>query len=142
MFVFSGEVNSTEYAFGIVRLKENWEFPKLSCHVQLVNPSKVHGRKHLVHCIFLTVEAFKRKENIASDQELELLVRLAGTKQIKDAIKLLGPKDKAVLVVFGENAKKCFLDSLEQLAAKELDESLEKIGEKDAMERAALVGVQ
>jgi tRNA threonylcarbamoyladenosine modification (KEOPS) complex Cgi121 subunit len=139
--VFSGRVEATEYAFGVVSLPENWEFPKARCHVQLVDASKVFGEKHVVHCIFLTVRAFEKKQSIAGTPELELLVRLAGTKQISEAIKQMRPSDKAVLIAFGENAKQCFREAIKRLGAEELGENLEKPGEKDAMEKAVLAGL-
>lgn len=138
--MFSGRVQGIEYAFGVVGLDENWGFPKTGCHVQLVDPEKVFGEKHLVHCILLASKVFKEKNNVASTPELELLVRLAGTKQIKNAIRLLKPRDKAVLVVFGKDATRCYKDAMGQMGAGELDETLEKPGEKDAMERAVLLG--
>jgi tRNA threonylcarbamoyladenosine modification (KEOPS) complex Cgi121 subunit len=88
----------------------------------------------------LTEKAFERGNNIASTRSLELLVRLSGKRQIKKALEELTPKSKAVLVVFGKNARRCFEKALEDLKAREETEKLSEAGWKDAVEGAVLVG--
>jgi len=138
--VFSGTVNSTEYAFGVVALSREWRFPESRCALQLVKPERVFGKKHVLHCILLTEKAFSTGKNVASSRSLELLLRLAGDRQIRRALRELRPKKRAALIVFGRGARKCYASALNALGARELKVTLEKPGEKDAMERAALVG--
>lgn len=140
--MFSDKVNDIKYVLALVRLPSSWDFPKIhGCVVQLVNPNKVLGKKHLLHCILLTERAFKKGRNIASSPDIEFLLRLSGTRQIDKAIKQMSPKKEALVVVFGKNAGECYKKAKEQVGWSEIKrlELKSQPGEKDAMERASLL---
>ena len=89
----------------------------------------------------LALRAFERGTNRAKMPGGELLLRLAGTLQIKDAISSIGVGEgENYLIVFGE--KERAVEILEKLGLKELpvtDCTPEKV--KTFFERAALVEV-
>ncbi len=120
----------------MVKLPKKWDFPK---DAVLVDSSRVCGEKHVLHCIVLTDKAFKNGKNIAKNPQIELLLRLAGTGQVRRAMALLKPNDTAVLIAFGKNASKNYSSALKELDAQESSKDFEKPGLKEAMERAALV---
>lgn len=128
----SGKIENTEYCYGSVNLPEKWSFPKSRLTVQLVDPKYVFGEKHLLVSIYTHLKGFR----LAKDKNLNLLLRITGFKQIKEAMKAK-PKRKAILVVVGKNAKKEF----KRLGFKESGQIKSKRGELDAIERTALVGI-
>ena len=132
----SGKIEGTEYAFGAINLPENWSFPKSRLTFQLVDPKTVFGEKHLLVSIYTHLKGFR----LAKNKDLNLLLRITGFKQIKEAMKAK-PKRKAVLVVVGKNAKKEYKRILVSLNAKETGIIKSKKNELDAIERTALVGV-
>lgn len=138
--MFSGSVKSVKYAFGFVRLPEKWVFPKGEC-LQLVRADRVHGKKHLLHCILLTEKAFSEGTNLANKKNMELLLRLAGTDQVKEAVNALAPEKEALLVVFGEGSVERYEKALNELNALEFEGSFNDEGLKEAMEKAALIGL-
>jgi tRNA threonylcarbamoyladenosine modification (KEOPS) complex Cgi121 subunit/molybdopterin converting factor small subunit len=60
--------------------------------IQAVNADAVYGIDHLLGILMMTLEAEKRKIMIANKRETELLLRLACTGQISEAIKRAGLK--------------------------------------------------
>lgn len=128
----SGRVAGKEYAFGLVSLPEDWAFPKSRLTVQLVAPQYVFGERHLLVSIYAHLKGLR----LAKDKSMDLLLRITGLKQIKDAMKAK-PKRKAVLVVVGKGAKKEF----KRLGFKESGEIKPRRGELDAIERTALAGI-
>ena len=137
-----GKINSVDYVIAMVKLPKKWDFPESKkCVIQLVNPKKVFGKRHVLHCILLTESAFKGNTNIASSPGLEFLIRLSGTRQINKAINRMSPKGKALVVVFGKGAMKCYEKARDTVGWTEdkgfkLESSRD---EKDAMERAVLL---
>lgn len=63
--------------------------------VQVVRCKSILSLRQLVLAIYHTIKAFKRGRNIAKKPYFELLLRLSGQKQIKDAINMLGVPEKA-----------------------------------------------
>jgi len=142
--VFSGKIDGIEYVFALVKLPSNWSLPHSDeCVIQFVDPKKVFGEKHILHCILLTERAFRNGTNVASSPEIEFLLRLSGTRQINKAIKQLSPGSEALVVVFGENAKKCYENTKEQIGWTEIKgfKLKSQPEEKDAMERAVLLNL-
>ncbi|AFU59006.1 hypothetical protein Ngar_c20750 [Candidatus Nitrososphaera gargensis Ga9.2] len=67
------------------------EHPGVS--IQAVNADAVYGIDHLLGVLRVTLEAEKRKVMLANRRETELLLRLARTDQISDAMKKAGLKN-------------------------------------------------
>ena len=132
----SGVLEGAEYAFGVVLLPEGWLFPTSSLAVQLVDPGFVYGEKHLLASIYSHLKGLR----LAKDPKINLLLRITGIKQIKEAMNAK-PKDKAVLVVVGEGAAKEYKKLLASLKSTESGEVKTRPDEMDAIERSALVGV-
>jgi tRNA threonylcarbamoyladenosine modification (KEOPS) complex Cgi121 subunit/molybdopterin converting factor small subunit len=63
--------------------------------IQAVNADAVYGIDHLLGILRMTLEAEKRKVMLANKRETELLLRLACTGQISDAIKRAGLKNNS-----------------------------------------------
>ncbi len=101
--MISGEIDSTPYAFGAVRLPAQWQFPESGLTVQLVRLESVYGPRHVVSSVHQYLKAFAQDTAISRDKSIELLLRLGGTRQVKDALKLKPERD-AVLVVVGSGA--------------------------------------
>ena len=112
--------------------------PYLGGKVQLVNTS---CWKAVAFASILALRAFERGTNHAKTPGSEFLLRLAGTLQIKDAIKQVGVKQgENFLVVFGDEdyAKEIMNElGLEELP---LDECPDEIA-KTFFEKSALVEV-
>ena len=112
--------------------------PYLGSDVQLVN---TNCWRAVAFASILALRAFERKTNHAKTLGGELLLRLAGTLQIKDAIMKVGVKPgENYLVVFGDEADTKRV--LEDLGLEELpiDECPDEIA-KTFFEKSALVEV-
>ncbi|MCK4327511.1 MAG: hypothetical protein KAW41_03470 [Candidatus Diapherotrites archaeon] len=153
----SGSVEGTEYAFGAVVLPEGWLFPTSRLTVQLVAPAFVYGEKHLLASIYSHLKGLR----LAKGPKINLLLRITGLKQIKDALAAkpggrgadhdvghAGPtsscanvKSNAVMVVVGKGAVKEYKKLLASLNATDSGNVKTHAGELDAIERSALVGV-
>jgi len=112
--------------------------PYLGADVQLVN---IPCWKAVAFASLLAIRAFERGTNHAKTLGGELLLRLAGVLQIRDAIREVGAKPgENYLVVFGGEAKA--REILNKLGLKELplDECPDGIV-KTFFEKSALVEV-
>ena len=136
--MISGEVDSTPYAFGTVRLPPNWVFPDSALPVQLVRPESVYGPRQLVSSVHQTLKAFAQKANTGRDRGMELLLRIAGTRQVKEALKLK-PTGTAVLIVFGKGASKEFARLVKDEGWTDAGDVPSCDGELDAIERSLLL---
>ncbi|MFC2175308.1 KEOPS complex subunit Cgi121 [archaeon] len=132
----SGSAEGTEYAFGAVVLPEGWSFPTSRLTVQLVAPAFVYGEKHLLASIYSHLKGLR----LAKDPGMNLLLRITGIKQIKEAMKAK-PKNATVMVVVGKGAATEYKKLLASLKAKDSGDVKTRPGELDAIERSALVGV-
>ena len=92
-----------------------------SVYLQILDPTNLVGDKQIKSALFQAERAFKNKKNIARDYSTEFLVRLAGKRQISNAIELLGIKDTCeniMFIAFGiqtedvEQEFSSFLDSI------------------------------
>lgn len=97
--------------------------------IQIINPEWIISREHIQVAIYHTLKAFKNGSNFAREKETELLVRLSGLNQIKNAVKSFGINEKMSLmlvVTFGgtleENSK-----ILEQFCLENKFKSVENI---------------
>jgi len=112
--------------------------PYLGKNVQIVS---INCWRAVAFASVLAIRAFERKTNHAKTLGGELLLRLAGTLQIKDAIREVGAKPgENFLVVFGsENDAK---RTLEELGLEELPIiECSKESAKTFFEKSALVEV-
>ena len=131
----SGKVAGKEYTFGLIALPEKWAFPKSRLTVQLVAPQYIFGERHILVSIYSHLKGL----HLARGRNLDLLLRITGERQIKEAIRAK-PKRRAVLVVIGKNAKKEYVRLLSLLGAKETGTINSKRNELGAIERTALTG--
>ena len=60
------------------------------CVIQLLDADGVAGYNHVLHGINQAFLSFERGDNFANDLGVEFLVRIAGTRQISEAFKILG----------------------------------------------------
>lgn len=73
--------------------------------VQLLEPSMVISRKHLLGAYLNARLSFKEHTNIAKSMAMEMLLFASMRKQIKDAIPVIGAKDPQNFVAFADNTK-------------------------------------
>jgi len=59
--------------------------------IQLINASIVYNLDHLLRTLLITFEAEKRNNIFVRNKDIDLLLRLAYSKQISDAILFAGP---------------------------------------------------
>jgi len=82
--------------------------------VQIIKCNSLISIRQLIISTYHTLKAFKRKRNIARRPYLELLLRLSGQKQIKDALNTLGVPTEAheacLIVILHENAPNTIQD--------------------------------
>jgi hypothetical protein len=141
-------IQGSTYAFGGMVLSQPlpdsfWDIPRRN--VQVISPEHVKGSKHLICCILRTIKAFREKRNIAHSMQMELLLHLAGTRQIDLALEKMRTRDrKAILITMGEAAKPDYEKILEELGAHEDDsvipeDSLET--QMSAVEKSALLAL-
>jgi len=109
--------------------------------IQAVNADAVYGADHLLGILRMTLEAEKRDVMIANKREIELLLRLACTDQISEAMKRAGLKDNAsgCFVAFSQDSEELrrFSDKIKREF--EVDDSiLEPNKQKKAMQASVL----
>jgi KEOPS complex subunit Cgi121 len=78
--------------------------------VQLIDPSCIAGEGHLKSAISHAERAFKRKENISTNPFIEVVVRAAQSRQIKNAFELLGPKGSKEVIAISEEYPKQLIE--------------------------------
>ena len=98
--------------------------------IQLMNADGIAGRKHLEHGTIHAINAFERKENLANDLGIEIMLRTSGQRQISKAFKMLGLKEgKMNIAVAMVDCPDYFVDELSNIftrndAVLEADESI------------------
>jgi tRNA threonylcarbamoyladenosine modification (KEOPS) complex Cgi121 subunit/molybdopterin converting factor small subunit len=77
-------------------------------HIQMLNAESVFGLEHISRVISIVMEAKRRGIMIANKPETELLLRLACTRQISEAISRVGVKQgsSSCFVAFSEDDSK------------------------------------
>ena len=88
--------------------------------VQAADAQVVYGREHAIGALYIAIEALERKVMMANKPEAEVLLRIACTDQISEALKSAGlkrnragcfiafSKDKPALEKFGEHLAREF----------------------------------
>ncbi|MCK5140697.1 MAG: hypothetical protein KAQ70_00745 [Candidatus Heimdallarchaeota archaeon] len=71
-----------------------------SISIQVIDPTWIVSKKHLQAAVHHTLKAFKNGRNIARESETELLIRLSGFRQIKNAVKAFGINDQTNTLLF------------------------------------------
>ena len=132
----SGSVEGVEYAFGLVLLPVGWSFPSSALAVQLVDPARVYGDRHLLVSICSHLKGLR----LAKDAGIDLLLRITGETRITEAMKA-APTKEAVMVVVGPGAAKEYARLVKSLKAKDAGDVVSRAGEDDAAERSALAGI-
>ncbi len=94
---------STDVLFELIKKSQND-----SISIQVINPKWIVSKKHLQAAVYHTLKAFKNGRNVARGTETELLLRLSGYRQIKNAIKAFGVDNQTktlLIVAFGGTSK-------------------------------------
>jgi tRNA threonylcarbamoyladenosine modification (KEOPS) complex Cgi121 subunit len=77
--------------------------------LQILDPTYIISMKQLLSAIYHTEKSFKEERNIARNKGNELLIRLAGKRQISNALKTYGLKKSSkylLILAFGETFDK------------------------------------
>ncbi|MDR2967565.1 MAG: KEOPS complex subunit Cgi121 [Methanobacteriaceae archaeon] len=86
------------------------------CIIQLLDADGIAGKKHLLHGVIHSINAFKRRENLANDFGIEICLRLSAQRQISKALDILGlKKGKMNIGVVFINCPDYFVDELNNL---------------------------
>jgi len=86
------------------------------CIIQLMDANGIAGKKHLLHGIIHSINAFKRKENLANNLGIEICIRVSSQRQISKALEILGiKKGEANIAVVLVNCPDYFLDELNNI---------------------------
>ncbi len=65
--------------------------------MQAIRDDCVINPKHVLAILYHSIEAFYRKSNIADKLYMEILLRISGVRQIKDAIRVAGISEAGVV---------------------------------------------
>ena len=83
---------------------------KNQCFGQVVNARAIASEKHIRQAVEQSLAAFGQEgSNFSNRQEMELLIRLSGRKQIGKAVEALGIKEgmqEIAVIAAGENGEK------------------------------------
>lgn len=71
--------------------------------IQLFDPSAVISRNHLIGAYADALMAFSEKRNVSSTVAVEMMLYAAMTRQIRDAIGIMGAKSSKGFVVFSDS---------------------------------------
>ena len=105
---------------------------------QVVDAKCFFGEKHVIHSILQTLKAFRNRENISKNEELEFLVRLSGQRQIKNALSICRPGRRAVFVSWSKAGSKIFSEFKKELKPKaRVLKEPDKETQKGAIEKTA-----
>jgi tRNA threonylcarbamoyladenosine modification (KEOPS) complex Cgi121 subunit/molybdopterin converting factor small subunit len=106
------KIRADDVGFFLDELRKN----NAGVHIQVVNAESVFGLEHVRRVLAIVLEAKKRGIMIANKVETELLLRLACTSQISEAVRWAGAKQgsAACIVAFSDDSGKLesFLHSI------------------------------
>ncbi len=94
--------------------------------IQLLDTDYICGKRHLNQAISQAFKSFEENQNFAKDKGLEICVRLSAQKQISEALKLLGIKEKGNITVVYINTSEEQIEKTENLLFKRCDTLLEE----------------
>jgi sulfur-carrier protein len=111
--------------------------------IQAVDANVVYGAEHLVGVLRIVLEAEKRKIMLTNRREMELLIRLTGTNQIKEAIRRAGLKKdtSGCFIAFSQDS-----ESLRQFESQiksefDLNDFLLKPSKEKKIRLASMLGI-
>jgi len=89
---------------------------------QLVNQNSIKSKKNVLHAVKETEKAYQQNREISHVPHIGLILRIAGTRQIKDAIKKVKVKDKnAVFICFNSNPEETWEQFKNEFSFKETE---------------------
>ncbi len=97
VYLAFGRVGNLEKALKMIgQVRKNLWF-------QIIKFKEIYSLNHLLHSIIIATEKFLQKQSISRNLHVELLLPLAGTRQIGEAISKLSPEkgELVVLVLVG-----------------------------------------
>ena len=103
--------------------------------VQAADARSVYGRDHVIGALLIAIEALERKVMIANKVEAEVLLRLACTDQISEALRRTGLKNGHPGCFIALSKDRVALEKFAQYVAQEFelnDSVLEPTGTKKA----------
>ena len=111
--------------------------------IQAVNAVSVFGEEHVHGIVKLVLELEKRKIMLTNRREIELLVRLAGTNQITEAIRRVGlKKDTAgCFIAFSANKESIYQFQMDIKSQFELNDMVLKPDKKKKAWLASTLGL-
>jgi tRNA threonylcarbamoyladenosine modification (KEOPS) complex Cgi121 subunit/molybdopterin converting factor small subunit len=114
-----------------------------SVSIQAVDAGAVYGAGHVLGVLRMTLEAEKRKIMLANKRETELLLRLACTDRISEAMKRAGLKKDApgCLVAFSEDSKVLCRFSDQVSSEFKVDDSVFEPGREKKVRLACVLGM-
>jgi len=111
---------------------------------QIVNQESVKSRKNVLHAVKETRRAYQQSREISHVPSIGLILRLAGTRQIKDAIERVKIKNKhAVFICFNSEPGETWKEFKDEFSFKETE--LPKSNErevKEQMEKASTFWIE
>ncbi|MBE6493117.1 MAG: hypothetical protein E7Z84_00710 [Methanosphaera stadtmanae] len=98
--------------------------------IQLMDTDYICGSNHLKQAISQAIKSFDEGTNFANDKGLEICVRLSAQKQISEALKLLGIKEKGNITAVFINSSKEQINEVCALMNTKNDDLLEEFDEE------------
>ena len=98
--------------------------------IQLMDTDYICGTNHLKQGISQAIKSFDEETNFANDKGLEICVRLSAQKQISEALKLLGIKEKGNITVVFINSSEEQINKISDLLNTQNDDLLEDFDEE------------
>ncbi|RAP51742.1 MAG: hypothetical protein BZ138_04430 [Methanosphaera sp. rholeuAM270] len=93
--------------------------------IQLFDSDYICGMKHLNQAIVQAIKAFDEGHNFANDRGLEVCVRLSAQKQISQALRILGIKNRGNVTVLYINTDSAQIRKMEDLLVNRDDSIIE-----------------
>lgn len=103
------EIESKEQINSIINVIGEWE---KSFWIQIIDYQSVFSIRHVLFSAYIALKKYIRNETITEKPHIELLVLLAGTRQIREAIKKVGLKEhskKAIVIIQAINEDSKYL---------------------------------
>ncbi len=94
--------------------------------IQLLDCDYICGTGHINQGISQAIKAFDEGQNFAKDKGLEICVRTSAQKQISEALKILGIKDKGNITVVYVNTTPEQISKTEELLSNRNDSLIEE----------------
>lgn len=98
--------------------------------IQFMDTDYICGIDHLKQAISQAIKSFDEGTNFANDKGLEICVRLSAQKQISEALKLLGIKEKGNITVVFINSSEEQINKIGTLMNTQNDDLLEEFDEE------------